>query len=780
MMFIFKEPIDIEVARRHFSDRDWSFVGKVDDYPNILGIDPKSNGQLITKYWHFVDRDNFVWVPGGQDPKEALERYIKNLDLVCLKATPDVPHGMKKLIARAATRYGLNLDLLNQVELKEGRGHASYNRERNSMRVVPSYFLRHGMCRVGDKFIDEFLKTFVHEFGHAVWHQLLTEEQKKRWIKIVPKFHQMPLKGEMEAYMRPRGIGLDGREVYGELFTAKDALFITEYARFNPKEDFAESFLHYLVDPDILANLDEKRFNFLSRLLEAPNYTIHKVAANIEGRIEELSNFVPVDLQYNERRKLLAIELDEELKRVLDGKGIAIDNLKTISAFGEYVKQFELPGNIAAVAWVEGFPGKTHHQAGDVNLWICGDQSDADKMIYQFRDLHRAESAVPDPSVVELDKKYLQPNEIARWITTKTGQKVPIPKGKALPFGHLMRRKVTGGIKTKRPLQTRFVLQHHESKRAPAHHDFRVKVGKTAESWAIPRGFPGKLGERKLAILQPAHTVKYMGFKGTIAEGYGKGLVSIAAEGNIELTIWTKKKKSFSIYGGPLRGHYTMVPHRGNKWLIMRTRKRNILKGQYLPRDYRMKFREEMWKNEDYALIPKVGGARALLYLGSRENRLLTKYKSRIHPGFVERTDNFPSIRDAETGKMDTVLDGEIYVSDPLTTNKAMISTPDKARKLQEKKKAVFFVYDILRLDGRDLVKLPWHSRRTLLERSVKDTASLKIMPVTLRDKAKMYDQLMMVGFPSVFMFDRDAPYDTVGVATLTSRRNIERAYGRS
>jgi|SRR3990172_12181979 len=124
----------------------------------------------------------------------------------------------------------------------------------------------------------------------------------------------------------------------------------------------------------------------------------------------------------------------------------------------------------------------------------------------------------------------------------------------------------------------RFVVQEHHA--TQLHWDFRLEMTENLDSdaivlksWAVPKGMPEEIGEKRLAVEVEDHPVDYIDFEGEIPEGsYGAGIVKIWDKGKYEPIKRDEHVIGFILNGKKAKGRYTLIKTQGyggkNSWLI--------------------------------------------------------------------------------------------------------------------------------------------------------------------------------------------------------------------
>lgn len=134
-----------------------------------------------------------------------------------------------------------------------------------------------------------------------------------------------------------------------------------------------------------------------------------------------------------------------------------------------------------------------------------------------------------------------------------------------------------GGGRPSAAGQASFVMQKHWA--SSLHYDFRLEVGGTMKSWAVPKGPSFDPADKRLAVQVEDHPIAYSSFEGEIPKGqYGAGKVIIWDKG-----YWLPVgdpaeglragKLVFELHGHKLQGKWALVRMKGKgekqaPWLL--------------------------------------------------------------------------------------------------------------------------------------------------------------------------------------------------------------------
>jgi bifunctional non-homologous end joining protein LigD len=257
-----------------------------------------------------------------------------------------------------------------------------------------------------------------------------------------------------------------------------------------------------------------------------------------------------------------------------------------------------------------------------------------------------------------------------------------------------------------------FVVQRHAARRL--HYDFRLEREGALASWAVPKGIPLEPGSRHLAVHVEDHPLEYASFEGEIPKGeYGAGTVEIWDRGTYEL-VEEKRDGGLTVRleGGRLRGTWTLVPARldgdPKNWLLIRKRDETPrpLAEERVYRPMLATLAADLPVGSDWLFEVKWDGYRALAYVRGGEVEL----RSRRDQPLTER---FPSVAKEVAKAVRTpycVLDGEVCALDEK-------GRPRFSAMQQGKPETVFvyFVFDVLEVEGEPLLERPLVERRARL-----------------------------------------------------------------
>ena len=264
-----------------------------------------------------------------------------------------------------------------------------------------------------------------------------------------------------------------------------------------------------------------------------------------------------------------------------------------------------------------------------------------------------------------------------------------------------------------------FVIQEHHAR--ALHWDVRLERDGVLVSWAVPKGLPLDPATNHLAKQTEDHPMPYATFEGEIPKGeYGGGTVTIWAAGTYELQTWTDREVKVVLHGDRVDGRYVFFRTRGQDWMVHR------MDGPppgWQPPPSRLApmlaYAGPVPRGPGWAFEFKWDGVRALGYVEGGRLQLLSRNDRDI-------TGAYPELRSAaeRLGSTQLVLDGEIVALDPVTgrpdfgllQRRMHVDRPAQATRLARQVPTQWFVFDVLYVDGRPLLDLPYGKRREVLE----------------------------------------------------------------
>ncbi|HEY6004966.1 MAG TPA: DNA ligase D [Anaeromyxobacter sp.] len=354
-----------------------------------------------------------------------------------------------------------------------------------------------------------------------------------------------------------------------------------------------------------------------------------------------------------------------------------------------------------------------------------------------------------------------------------------------------------------------FVIQKHAARRL--HWDFRLELGGTLRSWAVPKGPSYDPADKRMAVEVEDHPIEYADFEGIIPAGnYGAGAVIVWDRGawrpiGDPVEGLEKGKLVFELTGYKLRGEWTLVRTRrdGGKqqWLLMKHKdayagpravaEESVLSGRLLeevasgvdraatalrearrlgakeralgkadPKPMLAETRDEPFSGEGWLFELKYDGYRLL---ARREGaRVALSYRSgddatMLFPEIVKALEMLPA---------DAVLDGEVVVLDPEgrpsfqgLQQRAQLSRREDISRAAVERPATLFAFDLLALGGLDLRPLPLAERKRLLA-----TVVPRLGPVRFADHVEergedLWREVEARGLEGIVAKRADSPY---------------------
>ena len=266
----------------------------------------------------------------------------------------------------------------------------------------------------------------------------------------------------------------------------------------------------------------------------------------------------------------------------------------------------------------------------------------------------------------------------------------------------------------------RFVIQEHHA--SSLHWDLRLEHDGVLASWALPKGVPIHPDENRLAVRTEDHPLEYLDFHGEIPAGsYGAGTMEIWDSGTYETEKFRDKEVMVVLHGERVQGRYVLFATRGKDWMIHRMDPPEP-GVEPMPEDDRSRCsRGSASCRATRTAGPTRSSGTACARLAFVEAGHLT-LTGRNGTDFTPR---YPELRAMATslGMRRLVLDGEVVALDdagPAELRAAAVAdAPGLARPRSGAARAsvpvTYIAFDLLWLEGRSALSLPYADRRRLL-----------------------------------------------------------------
>jgi bifunctional non-homologous end joining protein LigD len=310
---------------------------------------------------------------------------------------------------------------------------------------------------------------------------------------------------------------------------------------------------------------------------------------------------------------------------------------------------------------------------------------------------------------------------------------------------------------------SRFVVQEHHAR--SLHWDLRLERDGALASWAVPKGIPPDPRKNHLAVQTEDHPLEYLDFHGEIPAGqYGAGTMQIWDRGTYETHKWRDKEVMVTFHGERVRGKYVLFRTDGNNWMIHRMDPPEDPDREPMPEHVEpMLARTGDLPTDDrkWAYEIKWDGVRGIAYVDGGRLRLEARSGRDI-------TSRYPELRElgrALAGRQ-AVLDGEVVAFDAdgrpsfqKLQGRMHLTSEHAVRRLSQSDPVHYVVFDLLWLDGRSLMELPYSERRELLMELGLNGPTWRTPANHVGDGAAMLEASRAQGLEGIIAKRLEAPY---------------------
>ena len=299
-----------------------------------------------------------------------------------------------------------------------------------------------------------------------------------------------------------------------------------------------------------------------------------------------------------------------------------------------------------------------------------------------------------------------------------------------------------------------FVVQRHDARRL--HYDFRLERDGALASWAVPKGIPLETGQRHLAVHVEDHPLDYAAFEGEIPAGqYGAGTVEIWDRGTYEL-LEEKPDGGLTVRlrGERLEGTWTLVPakldNNEKNWLLIRKQddKAPVRRAGRTYEPMLATLAADVPSGKDWLYEVKWDGYRAVGRVAGGDATLT----SRRGNDLTQRFSTVARALGRAVRTPDCVIDGEVCALDEQGRSSFSVMQ-------QGSGPLVYYVFDVLEVDGEPLIDLPLGERRERLARLVDPSGGVVRLSDSFEDGRALYDAALAQGLEGVVAKKRESRY---------------------
>lgn len=267
-----------------------------------------------------------------------------------------------------------------------------------------------------------------------------------------------------------------------------------------------------------------------------------------------------------------------------------------------------------------------------------------------------------------------------------------------------------------------FVIQEHHARRL--HWDVRLERDGVLVSWAVPKGLPPTPGTIRLAVHTEDHPLEYASFHGEIPKGeYGGGEMFIWDRGRYDTVKWSDREVDVVLHGERVRGEFVFFQSgRGSKdWMVRRRHEAARPDWVALPESLKPMLATPgplpLDDDDAWAYEFKWDGVRAILRVEGGRVQAFSRVGNDV-------TASYPELQGLgeQLGVTEALLDGEIVAlqdgrpSFAALQQRMHVQNAAQARRAAKQVPATLLVFDLLHLDGRSCLQVPYGQRRELLE----------------------------------------------------------------